>query len=171
MITNILLATDLGISTPYLLQHASHLALQYGAKLFVVHAIEPIGALGKVMLETYLASDEINQDSIDVVERQVKSQIIDTLTDEYMDGDKGLSLLGEVIVKSGNPLTVINDAIAATDSDLLIVGNHSGSDDTAGLMGSVASKILYTTKIPVYFVPIALASWQVPANSAQIGLL
>ncbi|MDA9004022.1 universal stress protein [bacterium] len=156
MIKKILLAADLGSSTPHLLQHACHLSLQYQAKLLVVHAIEPMGALGRVMLKAFMPPDELTQNSIDTVERQVKSQVIDALTEEYMSGEKGLSLLGEVIVKAGSPLVVINDAITHTESDLLIVGNHSG-DDTSGLMGSVASKILQTCKIPVFFVPLASA--------------
>lgn len=160
MIKNILLAADLGCSTPYLLQHACHLSLQYQAQLLVVHAIEPMGALGKVMLRAFMPPEEMTQTSIDTVERQVKSQVIDALTDEYMGGEKGLSLLGEVIVKAGNPLAVIHEAINDTGSDLLIVGNHSG-DDTTGLMGSVASKVLQTCKIPVFFVPLAKSHGQI----------
>ncbi len=159
MIKTILLATDLGVSTPFLLQHACHLSAQYGAKLLVVHAIEPMGALGHVMLKAFMPPEEVALNSIDLVERQVKAQVVDALTDEYMNGEEGLSLLGEVIVRAGEPLAVISEAIVDANADLLVVGNHSGNDNSV-LMGSVASKILQTSKIPVYFVPIAAIPWQ-----------
>ena len=102
MIKKILLAVDLGIYTPHLLQHAASLSSQYQASMVVVHAVEPLGTLGHALLHTYLKPETtkaITTVGTDSVVEQIRTQVIDILTDEFMSGGIDLPRLENVIVK------------------------------------------------------------------------
>ena len=57
MVKTILYATDLGIYGPYLLEHVSDLAQRHDAKVFVVHAIEPLSPFADAVLEAFVPED------------------------------------------------------------------------------------------------------------------
>ena len=61
MIRSILYATDLGLYAPYVLQHALSLARAYGAQLYVIHAVEPLGLFAESVLQTYLDDDTLKE--------------------------------------------------------------------------------------------------------------
>lgn len=160
MINTILLAVDLGVYTSHLLQHAASLSKHYNARLLVVHAIEPLGSLGNALIQTYLepeVSEELTTSGMDAIIEQIRFRVIDSITDEYMNGDIDLPRLGEVIVKSGAPVDVILSAAEEHNIDLLVLGSHS--PDINGHLGSVSHKILNTSKWPVYLVPHAQPIW------------
>ncbi|MGH1486150.1 MAG: universal stress protein [Cellvibrionaceae bacterium] len=174
MIKTILLATDLSVFTPCVLQHASELAKQHNAKLVVVHAIEPLGTLGHALLHAYLnpkTTQQLTTTGLDAMVQEVKAQVIDALTDEYMEGDVDLLKLGEVIVKTGTPVDVILQAAEDVQADLIVLGSHSPDPHNLSHIGTVAQKVLNNAKVPVYVVPNRAAIWQQEGGSqSQMGL-
>lgn len=168
MIKTILLAVDLGAYTPHLLQHAASLSKHYCARLVVVHAIEPLGPLGNALLKTYLepeVSEELTTSGLNSIVEQIRFRVIDSLTEEYMNGDIDLPRLGEVIVKPGDPVDVILDTAADCGADLLVLGSHS--PDMGHHLGTVPHKILNTSKWPVYLVPHAQPLWQQASSQSS----
>ncbi len=162
MIKKILLAVDLGIYTPHLLQHAASLSSQYKASMMVVHAVEPLGTLGHALLKTYLRPETtkaLTTTGMDSVVEQIRQQVIDIITDEFMCGEMELPRLEGVIVKPGNPVDVILDAAQEIDADVLILGSHS-PEATSSNLGSVSQRILSQSKRPVYLIPHAQSFWQ-----------
>ncbi|MEO0442273.1 MAG: universal stress protein [Pseudomonadota bacterium] len=156
MIKTVLLAADFSVSTHQLLQHAAELAEQYDAKLVVVHAIEPLGNLGHALLHAYVnpaTTRTITTTGLDAMVQEVKSQLIDVLTDEYVDGDYRSLDLGEVIVKTGHPVQVILEAAEYCQADLIVFGSHSTGIHSDSNLGSVANKIVNNAKVPIYMVP------------------
>jgi len=156
VIKTILLATDLSIFTPCLLQHAADLAKQHHAKLIVAHAIEPLGTLGHALLHAYLKPETthaLTTTGMEAMVKEVKNQLIDSLADEHIDGGVDLLQLGEVIVKTGNPVDVILNIADDKEADLIVVGNNSPDVRSPPSLGSVAQKILNCAKVPVYVVP------------------
>ena len=176
MIKTILLAADLSVFTPCLLQHASVLANQHNAKLVIVHAVEPLGTLGHALLNAYLKPETthlMTTTGLDAMVNEVKAQIIDTLTEEHVGGSVNLLQLGEVIVKAGMPVDVILETAGEVEADLLIVGTHSpamtSSVNDSGL-GTVAQKVLNCAKVPVYVVPHSPVDFGVNTSQPQMGL-
>ncbi len=173
MIRTILLATDLGEFTPCLLQHASDLANQHSAKLIVVHAVEPLGTLGHALLNAYLKPETtrlMTTTGLDAMMNEVKAQVIDTLTEEHLDGSVDLLQLGEVIVRSGPPVDVILEVAEDTEADLIILGSHSPSYHYGGHLGTVAQKVLNSARVPVYVVPYRPLEHELNLNQTQMRL-
>ncbi len=162
VIKKILLAVDLGIYTPHLLQHAASLSNQYRATMIVVHAVEPLGTLGHALLQTYLKPETtkaLTTTGMDSIVEQIREKVIDILTDEYMSGEMELPRLEGVIVKSGQPVDVIMETAQEINADVIILGSHSPDASNSNL-GSVSQKVLNSSKRPVYLVPHAQPVWQ-----------
>lgn len=156
VIKKILLAADLSVYTSHLLRYAADLAKQYQAKLIVVHAVEPLGNLGQALIQAYLkpeASYAITTSGMDAMVQEVKTQLIDSLANEYISSDMGSLPLSEVVVKAGNPVDIILAVTHDTESDLVILGSHSPNLRGDGAIGAVAQKVLNNSRVPVFVVP------------------
>lgn len=161
VIKKILLAVDLGVYTPHLLHHAASLSNQYRASIVVVHAVEPLGSLGHALLQTYLKPETtkaLTTTGMDSVVDQIRTQVIDLLTDEYMNGEMQLPRLEGVVVKSGMPVDVILDTAQEIDADVIVLGSHSAETHDNNL-GTVPQKVLAHSKWPVYLIPHPQTIW------------
>ena len=157
MIQTILFATDMGLHTSYLLHHVNSLASQHDARVIVVHAIEPPGHLGDAVVKAYLSNEtkqEFEDEGISRIIDGVKVRIVDILEEEFIDGQQGLSNIRDVRVIPGKPSDVILDVAAESCVDMIIVGSHGENTSIPNLLGSVTSKILQTSRVPVYMVPL-----------------
>jgi nucleotide-binding universal stress UspA family protein len=173
VIKPILLAIDLSVFTPCLLQHGAELAKKHDAKLIVVHAIEPLGMLGHALINAYLDPDksrEITTKGSAAMVSEVKLQVIDALTDEFVDGSIDLLKLGEVIVKTGVPEDVILEAAGAIDASLIMLGSNSPNLKMPTVLGSVSQKVLSRSKIPVYMIPNTPLVLHRSQSQNQLGL-
>ena len=173
MIKTILLAVDLSVFTSCLLHHAADLAKKHQAKLIAVHAVEPLGNLGHALINAYLTLESrraLTTTGLDAMIKEVKSQVIDALTEEYMNAGAEHLNLGEVIVKSGNPADVILQAADEADADLIVLGSHSPNLSIPASLGTVAQKVLSFSKVPAYIVPNSDIGYQQSDNRSQMRL-
>ena len=157
MIQTILFATDMGPHTHYLLHHVNALAEQHDANVIVVHAMEPPGHLGDAVVQAYLCADtqaEFEKEGISRIIDGVKGQIVDLLEDEFIDGQQGLSKIREVKVVPGKPVDVILEHCTEAQADMVIMGSHSQASANPNVLGSVTSRILQLSRVPVYMVPL-----------------
>ena len=157
MIQTILFATDMGLHTSYLLHHVNSLAVQHSARIIVVHAIEPPGYLGGAVVQAYLSSEvqhEVAHEGLSRIIDGVKNRIVDTLEEEFIDGQQGLSNIRDVRVVAGKPTDVILDIAAECCADMIILGSHGHNTESPNILGSVTSKILQISRVPVYMVPL-----------------
>ena len=162
MIKTVLLAADLGIQTAHVLQHAVDLANQYQAKLVIVHAVEPLGTLGHALLQAYLTPETtktLTTTGLNAVVQEVKTQVIDSLTEQYLGGDQELLCLAEVVVQAGVPVTVITETAKQQQADLIVLGSHSEHSCGLQSLGSVTQKVLQQVNVPVYVVPDMPYHW------------
>lgn len=165
MIKTILFAADLGVYTPFLLQHVNDLALRHDGNVVVIHAVEPAGQMAEAMVRAYLPEArraELEQESRERMERTIKGRIVDLLEEEFMDGQDGLSRVNDVRVRFGHPVAVILEEARACQADLIVVGSHGHRSVSPALLGSVTSKILQMSRVPVYMVPMVR---QLPAEA------
>jgi len=102
----------------------------------------------------------------------VKTQVIDSLTDDHIEGYVDLKQLGQVLVEVGSPAEVILQTGEALRADVIIMGSHAPNGMITPQLGSVAQKVLNNSRIPVYFVPLT-PSVKPPVHEAgikQLGL-
>lgn len=157
MIQTILFATDLGVYTPFILPHVTSLASHCDARIVVVHAVEPLGTLGRTLVKTYLpkqTSQHITQAGVDLVIQSIRERVIDLLADDFIEAAGGLHQVKEVVVDAGRPADVILKHAATQQVDLIVVGSHGPGPGMGVSMGSVAARVLQMAKVPVYVVPV-----------------
>lgn len=158
MMKTILFATDLSVHTPYLLHHVNSIADEHRARIIVVHAIEPLGYMADAMVETYVpieAREELESEGIERIIANIKAHIFDVLEDQFMDGHQGLACVDAVRVVAGKPTDVIIDESQLFDADMIVVGSHGQNTVTPHMLGSVTSKLLQRSRVPVYMVPVS----------------
>lgn len=170
MVQTIVFATDLCVFTPYIVQHAISLAKDLRARMVVVHAVEPLGSLGRAVVKTYLPEDktrEFEQQGMDVLITTVKDRLIEMLADEFIESKVDLGLVSEVIVESGRPADVILKHSRQWNADMIVMGSHGPNLNHGQSLGSVTNKVLQLAKVPVYMVPMLAQTPLDQANQAN----
>lgn len=156
MIKRILYATDLGLYGPYIMKQVAMIAQSTGASVDVLHVIEPMGVFAESIINTYLPEDDLhhlrNKGMPQVVDR-IRLQVVDTLNSDYSDYLNTINLK-DVLVEVGSPAEVIIKQASIRESDLVILGSHGQHAYRGGLMGSVVTKVLQLSSIPVYMIPM-----------------
>jgi nucleotide-binding universal stress UspA family protein len=157
MIQTLLFATDMGIHTHYLLHYVNSLAAQYNAKVIVVHAIAPLSPLADAVTKSaFSKNDQADnpQNQLEVVIAGVKGRMVDLLEDEYIDGQQGLSRIIDVRVLVGKPVETILEQANQCSADLIVLGSHGQDTTGENMLGSVSSKVLHLSRVPVFMVPL-----------------
>lgn len=156
MIKKILYATDLGLYGPYLMKKVAMLAQVTGARVDVVHVIEPMGVFAESIINTYMPDKEreyLRGDGVLKVVDRIRMQVMDMLKSDYAGIIDGI-VLGDVVVELGSPVQVILEQCDLKGSDLVVIGSHGQHSYKKGLMGSVATGVLQLSVIPVYMIPM-----------------
>lgn len=159
VIKKILLAVDLTASTKNLMKHAAQMANQHHADLIILHVVEPLGDLGHAIVHSYLSHESAtNLESTGMVDilRELKVKIIDSLSDEHIDGEVNLERISKVEVKTGLPAEVILETAALVEADIIVLGSQTPDSSVFSTLGSVANKVLQNSPLPVYLVPTPL---------------
>ena len=143
-INRILYTTDLSLNAAYVFQYALSSAEKHDAKIIVLHAVEPTGAMG-------FRSPGVDTESI--VEK-IKKRIEAVAKQERRDKQSLINRVSEIRVKEGNPVSVILQAVTDLEPDIIIMGTHSKGIIAQTFLGSVAMKVLQQSRIPVYVIPI-----------------
>jgi|GEM_PF-4627292 len=151
-IDNIVLASDLGVYSSQLLRYCINLAHVEKALITVVHAVEPLGVLADVMLETYVPKDfmqQVRKDGMPNIIEAIKNQVLTSIAEECEFEQISPLLVNDVIVAVGQPQDVVLDVVDSIGADMIVCG--SGSNATP--LGRTASKILQLSPVPVIMVP------------------
>jgi nucleotide-binding universal stress UspA family protein len=97
MIRSILYATDLGLSAPFILQHALALTRAFNASLYVVHAVEHMGLFAESVLQTYLDEErlkELRSNGLNTVMASIEQRVLEGFRDEAQKLGLDLLVLG-----------------------------------------------------------------------------
>lgn len=172
MIRNIVLATDLGPFASHALEHAMDLAAIHRAKVYVVHAVEPLSSFAHAMVSTYLDDDSPSEDSgPDELLSSIRRQIADSLSEERSEVDPSYECFEDFSVVQGRPAEVILAEARRIGADLIVLGSHGPESMGNNVLGSVTSRVLQLSKVPVYMVPmISPRNWYKLSSESGFGL-
>lgn len=138
------------------MRQLSKIAVSMQATVDIIHVIEPMGVFAESIINSYVPDDDrryLREQGLADVLSKIKGQVIQTITEDYMDILKTVDL-GEVMVELGHPAqTIINQALKG-GSQILVLGSHGQSAFQGGPMGSVVTKVMQLSPIPVLMVPM-----------------
>lgn len=157
MARSILFASDLGLYSYYVLQHALTLAQTFKAQLHVVHAVEPLGLFADSVLKTYVPAErlhELQEEGLDRVLKTIEEQVLQGFRSEMREIGQDMSLIRSVQVYQGDPPQVILEQAQRLNCDLLVVGSHSHGTQWQAPLGRTAARLLQLSEVPVYLIPM-----------------
>jgi len=155
-ITHILCATDLSRHSAYTMCHAASLAASTGAKLHLVHAVQPMSDETRTALQMYMqttgsseTADKARHDYARTIMAERQKAFWAHVSEEDKDVQKQVASIELV---DGYPAEVILRRAAELKCDLIVIGAHEhGFSHT--FLGTVAKRVLRRSTIPTLVVP------------------
>lgn len=154
----ILVPSDFGAASDAALDQAIELARAFGAKPRPEsgQARQPVGGVGVepqlVLLHVYEVPIVGFPDGALVATADLTAQIVEGaqagLEHQIATREgEGVSIRG--IIKQGDPYRMINETADEVGADLIVMGTHGRHGIARMLIGSVAEKVVRTSKVPV----------------------
>ncbi|HET9990461.1 MAG TPA: universal stress protein [Kofleriaceae bacterium] len=140
----ILVPTDLGEGADAALEYACDLAKSFGASIHLVSAIT-IPALGVPELGVAMTGSVVDGMMADTLHG------LEALVERY----KHCGTLARPILKSGDPVDIINETAAEVRADLIVMTTHGRTGVARWLLGSVAEQVVRTSTVPVLTIHVA----------------
>ncbi|MBU3070469.1 universal stress protein [Aestuariicella sp. G3-2] len=185
MIRKIVFATDLGPFSAHAMEHALDLAARLEAKVIVVHAVEPLNSYAQAVVASYIGAVDRGAPASDLTAfsagqahypfpaecrllQSIKTRILASLKFERSQSAPNYDCFEDVSVVQGKPAEVVLSEAKRLDADLIVMGSHGPESMGNNVLGSVTSRVLQLSKVPVYMVPmISPRSWYKVASRAR----
>jgi nucleotide-binding universal stress UspA family protein len=120
-------------------EYAQSLTRRYDAKLYLLHAIEPL----TTAYPYYYVADQINVAYSDLA-AQVENELGELVRKQGME-----PLHPELVVKEGPVAQTILDFAGAHRAELIVMGTHGRGGMDRLMLGSVTEKVLRKSCVPV----------------------
>ncbi|WP_245232403.1 universal stress protein [Thiorhodococcus minor] len=156
--SHILYATDLGRYTRPVFRNAVALAQSTGARITMLHVIEPLGNTGRAVIGAYLPNMDIRR-----IEQEALKEILATMhkrlskfcEDELNAASAEIEadIVEALEVGSGLPSEEIIRTAETRDADLIVMGTCTHSLMGRSSVGSTARKVIQHSSVPVLLVP------------------
>jgi len=143
-IRRMLVGTDFSDCSQRALDYAVRLSADLGAKLYLVHAIEPVYFAG-----AFYGPDASVPMLTEEQRRYAKEAMVD-LRDSLRRRNVAVA---DVIIATGPPHQMIVEEAETKKVDLIVVGTHGRGGVAHLLLGSVAEKVVRSAKCPVLTIP------------------
>jgi nucleotide-binding universal stress UspA family protein len=152
-IRKILYATDLSKNSEYAFLHAIDIAQTHGAKIVIIHAIEPLPPI----VRFYGSLDE--ESKYYQHEKNIDTQLITNRIQDFCQTvDKQihacLELVSNILVRVGHPIEEILNASEEEGCDVIVLGSHGKGFLKQTFLGSVSRSVLDRTRKPVFIIPL-----------------
>jgi nucleotide-binding universal stress UspA family protein len=153
-IKKILYTTDLSQNSVYAFYYAVDIAKERGAKIVILHAIQPISPA----VTPALGTDErtkIQQHSVEEATKEIKNRLQDFCRrTEAKMGPPCVELVSKILVPLGHPPEEILNTADKEECDLIILGTHGKGFLAHTFLGSVSNAVLHRTRKPVFIIPL-----------------
>lgn len=152
-IRKILYATDLSENSAYAFLYATDIAQRHGAKIVILHAIEPLPPIvrfyGSLEEETGYYRHEKTADT-----ELIKKRIQDFCQKVDKEIRACVELVSNILVPVGHPVEEILNAAKEEECEVIILGSHGKGFLKQTFLGSVSRSVLDRTRKPVFIIPL-----------------
>jgi nucleotide-binding universal stress UspA family protein len=135
-VKDILVPTDFSEYSRKALRYAVSMAEQFGARLMLLHVVEPI-AVPEFISPLVMENDKVMQAARAKLDWLRKQEAIDA------------RLISRTLVRIGKPFQEIADAARSLKVDLIIVATHGYTGMKHALLGSTAERVVRHAPCPV----------------------
>jgi nucleotide-binding universal stress UspA family protein len=129
----IVVATDCSQGSSSTLRYAQAIALQHGAKLVLVHVIDPMGYAFPAGVPSSLSVDQTAREELNRVEEQLRAQGIPVHS----------------VVETGDICELILQTMRDHGGDLLVLGTRGKTGGSRAALGAIARQLLAKTELPI----------------------
>jgi len=148
----LLYATDLSPNSRHAFRHAVSLAMRYGGKIHILHALPEseaavVNVVATAMGEGILADLEVEHHG------EARTEILHRLeafTREELPPDAPHGCVSRIEIVHGDPAEKIVEAADRIDADLIVMGSHSRGLLRQVFLGAVSDKVLRKSSRPVF---------------------
>ncbi|MBV0933404.1 universal stress protein [Marinobacterium weihaiense] len=151
-INTILYTTPLDQYSRPVFRHAVQLARMTGARIHMLHVIEPIGEMGHALISNYLPEDLIRRmhdEGIDKVLVQMRERVRQFIIDECAAlAEDDLPVIEPRVAEGPHADTILEQA-EKLGADVIIMG----AENRFGHHSNTANQVIRAAWIPVYVVP------------------
>lgn len=139
----ILVPVDFSDCSLHALNYAAILARKLGAKLILLHVLEP-----SIHTDNYLTDSATMDQSNGTLIAAARAQLGKLTHRTTTQG-----LVAEALVRMGRAQSDIADTANATGADLIVMGAHGSGGHNQPLLGGTAERVLRHSPCPVLTVP------------------
>jgi nucleotide-binding universal stress UspA family protein len=151
-INKILYATDLSKNSSYAFFYATDMAKRRGAKIVIIHVMEPIPSYAEVYAGV---TEEMKQKQRDETVENLKKHLQEFCKKaEAQIGPPCVELVSKILVAVGHPPEEILNAADKENCDVIVVGSHGKGFLAHTFLGSVSNAVLHRTRKPVFIIPL-----------------
>ena len=152
-IKKILYATDRSKNSSYAFRYAIDMASKYGAKIVVLHVMEPVPGYAKIReSDKWDESDRTaDEETIEAMKKHLEEYCKKA---EPQAGIPCTELVLKIIVVEGHPPEEILNAANDEGCDVIVMGSHGKGFLTHTFLGSVSTALLHRSRKPVFIVPL-----------------
>jgi len=156
-IERILFATDLSVNSGYALEHAAALAAATGARLNLLHVVEPMSDEARITIQMFV-QDEKDRKAALLSRTEHAKEILKERMREFWasfaqeDAKRIQDQLDNSEVLEGHPAEMILRKAKELDCSLIVLGAHNHGV-TQTFLGTVAKRVLRRARIPTLVVP------------------
>ncbi|MGB5064225.1 MAG: universal stress protein [Candidatus Competibacter sp.] len=157
-VKTILYTTALGSHTRPVFRFTVGLAKQLGARIILLHVVEPLSNSVRFLIDSYLKPDaakDLHRQASEGMLEKIHQRMEAFCTEELGSTLEQTEVIAEVRVASGLACEVILSEADRHNVDLIVMGTHTGSGMRADLLGSTTRRITLLSKRPVLIVPVA----------------
>lgn len=156
-VKTILYTTALGSHTRPVFRFTVGLAKQLGARIILLHVVEPLNNSVRFLLDSYLKPDaaaqlhhEASQGLLEKIHKRMEAFCAEELSSTLEQTE----VISEVRVVSGLACEVILREADRHNVEMIIMGTHTGSGMQTDLLGSTTRRVTHLSKRPVLIVPV-----------------
>jgi nucleotide-binding universal stress UspA family protein len=156
-IKTILYATGLGAGAPFVFRYALAEAERHGARIVVLHAMEPLSPFGQQLVELHIShnkSEAIHREARAHARTKIEERLQRFCDKEVCHALNGSELVAEIRVVEGHPAVEIVEQARAAKADLIVMGTHRHTVLGDAVLGNTANKVVHRSEVPVLLVRI-----------------
>jgi len=155
-IKTILYATDLGDHMRPVFMQAVHQAKLHKCRIIMLHVMEPLSGTGLAVVDAYLSKkkrEQLQHDGMKKVLDTMRERLDKFCEDELGETAEDSPLVSDLVVHSGRAGDEIPRQAQDKEADMIVLGTCSHGLLGRGLLGSTASRVVQTSRVPVLVIP------------------